>query len=163
MAGVTIAGPRALGALVAAASALLLAAALWFQFVEGLAPCTLCVWQRWPHVVAVALAGVGAWFGWRWAVALAALALLGGAGVAMFHVGVEQGWWEGLATCSSGPIAGLSTDALLDQIRNAPIARCDEVPWSLLGLSMAAWNGLASLGLACAAALAAAGLAKQAA
>ncbi|SEA01274.1 disulfide bond formation protein B [Rubrimonas cliftonensis] len=151
----TGARPRTIGALVAAASALLLAAALWFQFVEGLAPCTLCVWQRWPHVAALVLAGAGAWFGWRWAIALAALALLGGAGVAMFHVGVEQGWWEGLSTCAAGPITGLSTDALLAQIRDAPVARCDEAAWSLFGLSMAAWNAVASLGLATAAAFAA--------
>ena len=31
---------------------------------------------------------------------------------------------------------------------NAPLVRCDEVPWQLLSLSMASWNMLLSLGLA---------------
>ena len=30
----------------------------------------------------------------------------------------------------------------------APLVRCDQVPWEMLGLSMASWNMLASLGLA---------------
>ena len=31
---------------------------------------------------------------------------------------------------------------------NAPVIRCDEVAWQLLGLSMASWNMLASLAVA---------------
>ncbi|PJA60406.1 MAG: disulfide bond formation protein B, partial [Rhodobacterales bacterium CG_4_9_14_3_um_filter_71_31] len=41
--------PRALAALAAAGSAATLLAALGFQFIGGLAPCEMCLWQRWPH------------------------------------------------------------------------------------------------------------------
>ena len=30
----------------------------------------------------------------------------------------------------------------------APLVRCDDVPWEMLGLSMASWNALASGALA---------------
>jgi disulfide bond formation protein DsbB len=43
---------------VAAGSAATLGAALLSQYVGGLAPCVLCIWQRWPHVAAIALAGM---------------------------------------------------------------------------------------------------------
>jgi disulfide bond formation protein DsbB len=68
--------------------------------------------------------------------------------IGFFHAGVEQGWWEGPSTCTSGSIQGLTTEQLLEQIQNAPLVRCDEIPWSLAGLSMAAWNGVISLGIA---------------
>ena len=79
---------------------------------------------------------------------------LAGAGLAGFHVGVEQHWWAGLAACEGGP-AGETVAELRERLLNAPPARCDEVAWPLLGLSMAAWNGLLSLGLAGLAAVAA--------
>jgi disulfide bond formation protein DsbB len=69
------------------------------------------------------------------------------AGLAGYHVGVEQHWWESPACAAGGDIGALSAQELLAQIRGAPIVRCDEVAWSLFGLSMAAWNALASLGL----------------
>ena len=134
--------------LAAGGSAALLLGAFAFQYLGGLAPCKLCLWQRWPHGVAVLigaalLAGAGARL--AWAGAAAALAT---AGVGLYHTGVERGWWTGPDTCTSGAIDGLSTDALMDQILNAPLVRCDDVAWQMLGLSMASWNALASLALA---------------
>lgn len=67
------------------------------------------------------------------------------AAIGAYHTGVERGWWEGPTTCTSGPIGGLSTDELFDQIMSAPLVRCDEVPWELFGLSMASWNMIISL------------------
>jgi disulfide bond formation protein DsbB len=70
--------------------------------------------------------------------------------VGAYHVGVEQGWWAGLAACSAGPgIGGLSLEALLDP--TVPVAaapRCDEIAFSFAGLSMAGWNAVLSAGLA---------------
>ncbi len=144
-------------AALAAGSLAVLAAAFAFQHLGGLEPCPLCIWQRWPHVAVALLAGLA--LGFRGPVAALALgfagaAALAGAGLAGFHVGVEQHWWAGLAACESGP-AGETVAELRERLLNAPPARCDEVAWSLLGLSMAAWNGLLSLGLAGLAAVAA--------
>lgn len=130
-------------------SAALLAGAFAFQHIGGMAPCQLCLWQRWPHAAAVVILILALATRWRplaWAGALAALAT---AGLGLFHAGVEQGWWEFISSCTQGSIAGLSTADLLDPGADiaAPV-RCDQIPWSLLGISMAGWNAITSAGLA---------------
>ncbi|MEM7500079.1 MAG: disulfide bond formation protein B [Pseudomonadota bacterium] len=138
--------------LAAAGSALLLIVALGFQYLGGLAPCPLCLWQRWPHALAVIVGILGVTVLWRqrrWLAVVGTGMMSASIGLGIFHAGVEWGWWEGLSTCSApSPGAGLSSDELLQQILEAPVVRCDEVPWSMLGLSLAGWNALASLGLA---------------
>jgi disulfide bond formation protein DsbB len=142
---------RALVALASAGSAAALAGALVSQYVFGLAPCALCIWQRWPHLAAVMIGAL--WLAAlprHWLAALGALAALATAGVGGFHMGVEYLWWAGLESCSGGEgIRGLSVEALLDPTADvaAPV-RCDEVAFSFLGLSMAGWNMVASLGFA---------------
>jgi disulfide bond formation protein DsbB len=136
----------ALGA--AAGSAALLAAAFAFQYLGGLAPCPLCLWQRWPHAVAVALGALILVWPRRELAGLAALALLVGAGIAGYHVGIEQGWWPGPSTCVAPELGAVSAEDLLQDILAAPVVRCDEIAWSLFGVSMAGWNGIASLVLA---------------
>ena len=139
---------RMLMLLAAAGSLALMLGAFGFQYIGGLPPCKLCLWQRYPHVVAIVIGLIALRFSnaalaWLGAAAALATATVGG-----YHTGVERGWWEGPTTCSSQPIGGLSTDQLLDQIMSAPLIRCDEVAWSLMGLSMASWNMIASLILA---------------
>jgi disulfide bond formation protein DsbB len=134
-----------LALLAAAGSAGLLLGALAFQYIGGLAPCVLCIWQRWPHVAALILAAVFLWRGGSvWAV-LAALAALSSAGIGVFHVGVEQGWWQGLAQCNVDTLANVSTADLLntDITVGAPAA-CDKVAWSMFGISMAGYNVISS-------------------
>lgn len=131
-----------------AGSAGLLLGALAFEHLGGLAPCPLCIWQRWPHVVA--LAGVGAIFlpGLIWPLIGAAGAATSGV-LGVYHSGVERGWWDGPSACAAGgDISGLSAEELLAQIMAAPVVRCDEVPWEMLGLSMASWNAVLSFGIA---------------
>ena len=137
---------------VAGAAAAALIAALISQFGFDLQPCVLCLWQRWPYVAAIVL-GLAAILLRRNRPAamvltgLAVLAVVVSGGIGAFHVGVEQGWWEGTAGCGSLS----NTDdlaALRAQIMNAPIVRCDEVAFSLFGISMAGWNVLYALGVA---------------
>lgn len=128
-------------------SAGLLLAALAFQHIGGMAPCKLCIWQRYPHVVVVGVGMLALLSGRRWLALIGAAAALATAAVGLYHVGVEQGWWQGPSTCSAGPVGELSPDALLDQIMAAPLVRCDEIPWELFGISMAGWNALVSLAL----------------
>lgn len=128
----------------------LLLGAFAFQYIGGMAPCTLCLWQRWPHGVAV-LAGVLALAlpGFRLWVLIGALGAATSGAIGVFHAGVEQKWWPGLSTCSAGgDIANLTPDQLLEQIIAAPVVRCDDIPWQMLGVSMAGWNALISFALA---------------
>jgi len=133
-----------------AGSAAMLLAALGFQFLGGLPPCQLCLWQRWPHLAAVVAALlwlVTRWRLWPW---LGALAALTTAGIGVFHLGVEQGWWEFISSCTQGSILGESGASLLPGASTEitlPV-RCDRIAWAFLGLSMAAWNAILSLALA---------------
>lgn len=135
--------------LLAAGGSLAMLLAAWgFQYLGGLAPCAMCLWQRWPHVAAVAIGAAGIGVSAALVPLAGALAALTTAAIGLYHTGVERSWWEGPTSCTSGSVAGMSPGELLDQILAAPLVRCDEVAWQLLGLSMASWNALVSLGLA---------------
>jgi disulfide bond formation protein DsbB len=141
--------PRPTGAIVALAGAAILGSALAFQYLGGLAPCELCYWQRYPFWVAIP-AGAAAYAmpGLRPALlALAGLALAAGAGIAVFHVGVEQLWWQGTQACGAHAPAG-SIEELRARLLAAPVVRCDAPQWALLGVTMAGYNVLLSGGLA---------------
>lgn len=131
----------------------MLAAAWGFQLIGGLQPCILCLYQRWPYWILLVLSALAILVARRAGArglaafaALCALVFLAGAGIAGFHVGVEAGWWQGLAACGGAVNdAGLSIDELREKLFATPIVRCDEVAWSLFGISMAGWNFLASI------------------
>lgn len=137
-------------ALAATGSAVMLLIAFAFQYVGGLAPCALCIWQRWPHVAAISLGAVGVIFPYLAVAWLGALTMLGNAGLALYHTGVERDWWEGPASCSGGggDLASMATADLLNPDIGTGIVMCDEVAWEMLGLSMASWNGIGCLILA---------------
>lgn len=119
----------------------LLGGALFSQYVGGLYPCEMCYWQRWPHAAAILLA-LGAFLSpgrARPLVLLAALAVAVSGAIGVFHAGVEMGWWEGITQCTA---TGATS---LQDILNVPLVRCDQVQWSFLGISMAAWNAIISL------------------
>ncbi len=133
-------------------SGALLVGALFFQYALGIKPCPLCHWQRYPHIAVLVLAaGALALTGpsRRALLGLAAAALLITAGLAAFHVGVEQKWWEGVAACQ-GNLEGapMTAEELMRNLDKRPPPRCDEIAWSFLGVSMAGWNMILSLALA---------------
>jgi disulfide bond formation protein DsbB len=146
--------PRAVPALIVAVSLGALAAALASQHWGGLQPCVLCIYQRYAYLGAAAFGLLGLIAGPRTgarraAVALAGLAFLTGAAIAAFHVGVEQQWWRGTTGCHApafDPNASIAD--LREQLLGTSFVPCDEVQWSLFGISMAGYNLLASLGLA---------------
>lgn len=132
-------------------SASLLAAALAFQYIGGLQPCTLCHWQRWPHMAVILFGFVFLLTSGRFAglvLLLISLAALTTAAIGFWHAGVELGWLQGPTACSGGFDMKGEPAQLVDKLLAGPVVRCDEVPWSLLGISMAGWNGLISLALA---------------
>ena len=127
-------------------SATLLVGAFLFEHVGGMAPCSLCIWQRWAHLGVIAAAASGLLFiPPRTALLLSLAAALISFGVAGYHAGVEWQLWEGPAGCTASLAAGASAADLVDQLLATPVVRCDDVPWSLFGLSMAGWNMLLSV------------------
>ena len=127
----------------------LLGGALGSQYLGGLVPCEMCYWQRWPHAAAIVLAGLAFTADAQsprsrllTLAAAAAIAVSGAIGV--YHAGVELKIFEGITTCTT-TAAGTSNAELLEKLMRVPLIRCDQVQWSLLGISMAGWNAIISL------------------
>jgi disulfide bond formation protein DsbB len=131
------------------ASAALLGGALVFQYLGGLFPCEMCLWQRIPHAVIIALSllallmlKTGKAAQARIVMLFIALLFLISAALGLLHVGVEQKWWVIETSCTA--ISGVDLNAIFE----AKITRCDDIAWSLFGLSMAGYNMLLSLVMA---------------
>ena len=120
--------------------------ALLFQYIGGLAPCSLCLWQRWPHIIIILLALFAPLLRMPRLV-LTGIAITAAVSfvLAAYHAGVEWGFWAGPGGCTASVDTGVDLDSLTDSLLATPVVRCDEVAWSFLGLSMAGWNSLFSL------------------
>ena len=128
--------------LAAAGSAGLMIGALIFQYGFGMAPCKMCIWQRWPHVIAIALGAVIYFSPNRFLALLGGLIVFAGGCIGVYHAGVEQKWWQGPTDCTG---SGLSlTDNLLDMTAPVHIVMCDVIPCAMFGISMAGWNAIIS-------------------
>ena len=139
--------------LIAAAT---LAGAWFFQLVLDIQPCPLCLEQRYAYYLVVPLAALVAIAAVKRApravliagLLLMALAVLGNAGLAAYHAGVEWRFWPGPTDCS-GPVVNLgSAGSLLDRLDTVKVIRCDEVQFRFLGISLAGYNVLISLAMA---------------
>lgn len=126
--------------------------ALGFEHIGGYLPCHLCLMQRTPYyigvpvgaatVLAVAIAAprplIAALF------AIFAALMLYGAGLAVFHSGVEWGFWAGPASCAPS-IGVTSAEDMLNQLQNTHAPSCTDAALRILGLSFAGWNALVSV------------------
>jgi len=136
------------------ASAVALGGALASERWLGLVPCALCLWERWPYRVAIALGLLALALprpAARWALAAAVVAVLAGAGLAATHVGVEQGWWPSpLPECAAPSLGSGSIAERLARMPATVSKPCDEPTFLVPGLpvSMAAMNLALALALA---------------
>jgi len=142
--------PAAARALALLLPAALLAGAFGSQYFGGLYPCEMCWWQRYAHEAALvpaalAFAAPAGSQRSRLFILAAALAIAVSGAIGFYHAGVELKIFEGFTTCTS-TAHGATTEDLLRQIVAAPLVRCDQVQWSFLGISMAGWNAILSLG-----------------
>jgi disulfide bond formation protein DsbB len=143
-------------AVVALGGAATILGAWYFQYGLGLAPCPLCLEQRIPYYIAVPLAVFVAIAARRHAPRRALVAgltaitlvLLWGAGLGVYHAGIEWHWWAGPQDCAVAGSNLVTGGNLLQQMQIARVVRCDEAPWRFLGLSLAGYNALISLALA---------------
>ena len=124
----------------------LLAGAYGFQYFDNLAPCEMCWWQRYALMATAGLAALSLATRSRGLAAASIAALLVNAGIAVFHAGVEQHWWQGITACAAPMVTG-TTAEVIGAMMAQPLVRCDAIAWSLLGVSMAGWNALVSLAI----------------
>ncbi len=146
-------GARAAAGLILLLALATIAGALVFEHVLGLRPCPLCLQQRYPYYaampIALATALVARPAGVRAGLTLLALVFLVSAGLGAYHAGVEWGWWPGPSDCAgASPTSSGTVGDFLNQLQTTRVVSCSEAAWRLLGLSLAGWNVLISLGLA---------------
>jgi disulfide bond formation protein DsbB len=131
--------------------------ALGFEHIGGYIPCALCLLQRDPYYYGIQLGILAiltsvlklpAWTT-RTLLGLVAVLMLVGAGIGVYHAGVEWHFWEGPSTCATTAqgISGNVGDLLGDlDAKHAP--SCTDAALRIFGLSFAGWNVIASLILA---------------
>jgi disulfide bond formation protein DsbB len=137
--------------------AVVILTALGFEHLGGYVPCALCLLQRNPYYIGVPvgiLAVIAAGLRLppivaRLLIGLIVILMLVGAGLGVFHAGVEWRFWEGPASCSTS-VNAISTSAgsLLDDINKQHGPSCTDATLRVLGLSFAGWNVVVSLILA---------------
>jgi len=134
--------------IILAAAIAVIGAALVSQYWGGLQPCELCLMERWPYYVAIAIAFLALIFpavGWsRAALLLLALVFVASAGLGFYHVGVEYHWFRGPTACTSNGGVPQTLEQLKQMLARTQVVMCDQVQWSLGGISLAGWNFIAS-------------------
>lgn len=135
----------------------LLIAAYYFQYVENMAPCPLCIFQR------IGVLFVGIWFllkgihkplaGSRWNLFYGFLGLIStilGGIVSARHLYIQNLPAGEVPAC--GPALEYLVDMLpINEVISAVFAgdgECHKVAWSLLGISMPGWLLLFFIGVA---------------
>ncbi|MDD4617501.1 MAG: disulfide bond formation protein B [Alphaproteobacteria bacterium] len=127
--------------------------ALTMEYGFGARPCILCLWQRVPYASVAALSVLALlWkpYGRKTMgiLSLCAFIYFAGSGVAFFHTGVERHWWKGTDSCEAAQdLKGLSAEEIRQALLAIEEPRCDVIPWTLFGLSMANYNVMALFGL----------------
>ena len=133
-------------------SAATLAVAFYFQWGLGYVPCKLCLTERIPYYAAIPLGLLALVLPERLsrlALGLAALGLLYGTGLSVYHAGAEWAFWPGPSDCGGGTGAAPATvtdfRATLETTR---VADCSTAAWRLFGVSLAGWNAVVAVVLA---------------
>ncbi len=132
-----------------------IAGAWFFELVIGLAPCPMCLTQRWPYyiglpILALALILIKNNNKILSQIFLAAVTLLflAGAFYGAYHSGVEWRLWEGPAGCSGGEELSADVGNLLQELSSAKVVSCVDAAWRFLGLSLAGYNVIISIVIA---------------
>jgi disulfide bond formation protein DsbB len=130
-------------------SAAVLGGAFVSQYWGGLAPCELCLLQRWPWAAAIIISLIAITVGTRstlpWVALLLTMVFAVGSVLALYHVGVEKHWFAGPDACTGAATAADTVETLKARILGQMPVRCDEPAWLLWGISLAGWNLLASV------------------
>ena len=117
-----------------------LAAALYIEYVLGIKPCILCIYQRIPYAIAL-LISVCAFFINNKKILLVILALtfIVSALISGYHVSIEKGFIEPIFSCTSDNINSLEKEEILKSLDNIQ-PNCKDVDFSLFGISLATLN-----------------------
>lgn len=140
--------PKLPGLLIFLVCVVALSTAYFVQFVSGIDPCILCLYQRIPYAAAglfaiFAIMGRPGGFTQQTALIGCGIAFICGASIAFYHFGVEEFWWE--ASCSGTQGLTSSLQDLKSSIMSEALKPCDKKDWVIFGISITAYNTLANI------------------
>lgn len=126
----------------------ILSSAYSAQYIGGLRPCILCLYERIPWLITGPLMLIIILMQFsgparRMILLGAGLLMLAGAALGAYHVGVEQGYLQPPTSCSATATPSNLKD-LKALLQTSLPPRCDEISWSLFGISLAGYNAIAS-------------------
>ena len=122
-----------------------LASALIAEFYFNLAPCEMCLKQREPYYIIILgfiFIAILKWQARIWFYLGVQLISIYGLFYSVWHVGIENQLLSGPASCSSGLNMTNNASSLKEQILSKPVINCEDIAWSIFGLSAATINSL---------------------
>ncbi len=131
--------------LVALFSVIALTSAFIAEFYFDLAPCEMCLKQREPYYIIIAgfiLIRILKWQDRIWFYLGVQLIVIYGLFYSIWHVGIENKLLSGPAECSNGLNITNNASDLKEQILSKPVINCEDIAWSIFGLSAATINSL---------------------
>ena len=131
-----------------------IAGAWGFEIIGRYEPCALCLQQRVPYYTVIALSLAALILAAtntlpemvKWLMYACAAIMVIGAGMGVYHAGVEWQWWQGPSDCSGTGFLE-SGNSLLPDLSKRPVP-CNEAALRIFGISLAGYNALISAGLA---------------
>ena len=126
-------------------SVIALASALIAEYYFDLQPCAMCLKQREPYYIIIAgfiLVMILKWQDKIWFYVGVQIVSIYGLFYSLWHVGIENKILAGPSSCSGGLNISTNTSSLKEQIISKAVINCEEVAWSIFGLSAATMNSL---------------------
>ena len=120
-----------------------ISSALTAEFVYKILPCDMCLHQRYPYYFIIIISIIFIFFKNIYKfikLILIELALIYGFFFSFWHVGIENKLLPSFLGCSSNINNAESLEDLKNKIINQAIVSCDEITWTILGLSAATLN-----------------------
>lgn len=116
--------------------------AFFVEYIMQLAPCPLCVYQRFPYLVLIMLSIISLINERTDYTKYYVLIILSSILLAGYHTGVERGIFELSSMCK--PLVSISSNTPIEEftkmLYSEPIATCSKPALVILNLSMTEWN-----------------------
>ena len=126
-------------------SIIALGSAFIAEFYFNLAPCEMCLKQREPYYIIILgfiFITIVRWQKRVWFYIGVQIISIYGLFYSVWHVGIENQLLSGPAGCSSGLNMTNNASSLKEQILSKPVISCEDIAWSIFGLSAATINSL---------------------
>ena len=129
-------------------SILVLLTVYYLEFFQGIAPCKLCIYQRFPYFIIILLAISFLLIknknfkkiSFLFYILIFTSSLI----MSIHHFGVENSFWNALTNCESYSKTLSNSNDLKEYLLNKDYVSCTDVSFKFLGISLAGYNVIIS-------------------